>query len=279
MKSDDGIRIHCADAFEYLRGLPNDAADLVVTSPPYEAQRKYGDKATRLTGEEWVEWATRVYLECLRVTDGVVAWVVAGRTSGYQWSATPALLMARLHACGAVLRNPLLYQRATTPGTGGPDWFASRYEWIVCATRRRGRLKWSDNVALGHPPKFPPGGALSHWTANGERVKRRAYKPPERANPGNIIECRGGGGHMGSAIAHLGQASFPEKIPEWFIRSCCPPGGTVLDPFCGTGTTVAVAVRLGRDAIGVDIEPSEVAKAKIRVDVERRKLRKAKANA
>ncbi|MCL4437177.1 MAG: hypothetical protein M1503_04515 [Thaumarchaeota archaeon] len=45
----------------------------------------------------------------------------------------------------------------------------------------------------------------------------------------------------------------PEGILDRIIRSSCPPNGMVLDPFCGCGTTVAVAQRLGRTWVGIDI--------------------------
>ena len=47
-------------------------------------------------------------------------------------------------------------------------------------------------------------------------------------------------------------AVFPEALVELPIRATCPRGGTVLDPFVGSGTTAVVAVRLGRKAIGID---------------------------
>lgn len=48
-------------------------------------------------------------------------------------------------------------------------------------------------------------------------------------------------------------AAFPEEICEIPILTSCPPGGTILDPFCGTGTVLRVAERLGRQSIGVEI--------------------------
>lgn len=50
-------------------------------------------------------------------------------------------------------------------------------------------------------------------------------------------------------------AAFPEALADWFIRLFSPPGGVILDPFLGSGTTAAVAVRLGRVYLGVEKEP------------------------
>src|SRR2546430_2442702 len=47
-------------------------------------------------------------------------------------------------------------------------------------------------------------------------------------------------------------AVFPEALVELPIRATSPRGGTVLDPFVGSGTTAVVALRLGRKAIGID---------------------------
>ncbi len=63
---------------------------------------------------------------------------------------------------------------------------------------------------------------------------------------------------MGHALAHENEAPFPEKLADFFIRSFCPPGGFVLDPFSGSGTTVAAALKAGRHGIGMDIRASQV---------------------
>ena len=48
---------------------------------------------------------------------------------------------------------------------------------------------------------------------------------------------------------------FPEKLVEPCILAGCPEGGTVLDPFMGSGTTGVVAKRHGRNFIGIEINP------------------------
>lgn len=268
MKTLQGHTVLLGDCEDILCDMKKGSVDLVFCSPPYEDQRTYGIDFN-LQGEQWVRWAADRFEECYRVSRGLTAWVVQGSTKNYEWSASPAMLMVELKKRGVRLRNPPIYKRYGIPGSGGPDWLRSGYEWVVCASH--GRLPWSDNTAMGHPPKCPPGGSLTNRRKDGGRVVQKGYTQPARANPGNVIDCGAtGGGNIGSKLAHENEAPFPEKLAEFFIRSFCRPGGIVLDPFCGSGTTAAVAHRLGRRSISIDIRESQV-------DLTRRRLEEASA--
>ena len=59
----------------------------------------------------------------------------------------------------------------------------------------------------------------------------------------------------------------PVALLEMLVGSCCPPGGVVLDPCCGSGTTLVAAARLGRRWIGIDANPEAIAIARSRVEV------------
>ena len=61
-------------------------------------------------------------------------------------------------------------------------------------------------------------------------------------------------------------AMFPEKLIEPCVLAGCRVGGIVLDPFFGSGTTGAVAKRLGRKYIGIDLNPRFCELAKERID-------------
>lgn len=60
-------------------------------------------------------------------------------------------------------------------------------------------------------------------------------------------------------------ATFPPEVPETCIKAGCRPGGVVLDPFFGAGTTGLVADRLQRDCIGIELNPAyaEIARQRI----------------
>lgn len=318
-------RVINADCLDWMREQPDNSVDLVFGSPPYEAARTYGI-GFKLRGQEWVDWMVERIVEMVRICKGLVAMVVEGQTRKFRWSAAPALLMADLHRAGVCLRKPPAFHRVGIPGSGGPDWLRNDYEFIVCASK--GKLPYSDNTAMGHPPKWRAGGMPSHrladgtrvndpWLkrgrgnnlsgrkANGEKLKgngrtpfgsrpseacgREGYKKtyfngnghpgrrritkqkdgmhggqentfyqePILANPGNVIKCIVGGGVMGSKLAAENEAPFPERLAEFFVRSFCPPGGIVLDPFTGSGTTARVAQRHGRQYIALDVRQSQ----------------------
>lgn len=57
----------------------------------------------------------------------------------------------------------------------------------------------------------------------------------------------------------------PLALLDVLVRACCPPGGTVLDPCCGSGTTLVAALRAGRCAIGLDTNPDALRVARGRL--------------
>jgi len=60
-------------------------------------------------------------------------------------------------------------------------------------------------------------------------------------------------------------ATFPEALPERCIKAGSRVGDLVLDPFCGSGTTGAVALRLGRSFVGIELNPAYAELARVRI--------------
>lgn len=58
----------------------------------------------------------------------------------------------------------------------------------------------------------------------------------------------------------------PLELMRWLVRLACPPGGLVLDPFCGSGTTGAAAAIEGRRFCGIELDPAYVRVAAARVE-------------
>ena len=60
-------------------------------------------------------------------------------------------------------------------------------------------------------------------------------------------------------------ATYPEALIAPMIKAGCPEGGIVLDPFIGSGTTAVVAKKLGRQYIGIELNPEYIALAQKRI--------------
>lgn len=266
---------------------------LTLGSPPYMDARTYGIGVQRKC-LEWVEWMLGVTREAVRVTDGLVLWVVAGVTRKKCYWPGPEMLLAEWWKRGGQCWRPAYWHRVGVPGSGGKQWLRADVEYVL-AFKGAGDLSWSDNTACGHPPKWGPGGEMSHRLSNGARVNQwgyigsgnrrangsrrtsikrmrqpngsretQAYTPPVLANPGNLIKTNVGGGLLGHKLAHENEAPYPEALVEFFVKSFCPPNGRVLDPFSGSGTTIDVADRLGRKGVGCDLRMSQCVLAKRR---------------
>lgn len=261
--------------------LPDQSVDLVLGSPPYCDARTYGIGAQR-DAREWVDWMLLVTEEALRVSKGLVLWVCAGvtRERNY-WPACEGLLWEGWKR-GWLCECPCYWHRDGIPGSGGDQWFKKNIEYVL-AFKATARLHWSDNLACGHKPIHGPGGKMSNRQASGERIRafsvqtrrnangsRDSSNPrrpmPEMSNPGNLISTGNGGGNIGHPIAHENEAPFPEALAEFFLKSFVPPNGIVLDPFSGSGTTVSVSERLGRNGIGFDLRMSQCKLGKQRLE-------------
>jgi hypothetical protein len=330
-------RCDCADNLAWLAALPTGYAALTFCSPPYESQRTYGI-GYKLRGQPWVDWMIPRVVEMCRVTDGLVCVNMAGPVRGHSYQPVVEWLVAdltRRHGlvCGP---SPYVYYRSGIPGSGSKHYHRRDWEPVYCFARSECLpLKWSDNTAMGHPPKWAPGGEMSNRRSDGQMVNqwgmtvrpdgsltstdpgrdieggeqvRRSVKPSHRvltcgrsrrangvknragepsaeernplpalANPGNVfqdrytaeqvaallgepndvIRCTVGGNHMGDPAAHGSEAPFSERLVEFFVRSYAPPESVVLDPFCGSGTTVSVSFQWGRLGHGCDVRQSQ----------------------
>jgi hypothetical protein len=238
-----------------------------------------------------------VTAEALRVSRGLVLWVCAGVTRDRNyWPACEGLKWEGWKR-GFLCECPAFWHRSGVAGSGGDQWLRKDVEYVLAFksvaalpwsdnTACGSEPKWqpggpmSNRRVNGERVKAEGRKTLvaegvgrnikTRETKTGE-VRVFNYIPPDIVNPGNYLEAEDdsaellssvvhvpvGGGKLGNPIAHENEAPFPEALAEFFVKSFCPPGGTVLDPFSGSGTTAAVADRLGRHGLGFDLRASQ----------------------
>lgn len=269
------------DAFDLIPTLEPNSIDLVITSPPYWGHRTYEqrydwkafmtwasetsavpsyDEYRRRGGvlglEPLPEWYVAHLVEivdglrtCLK-PDGNL-WINLGDTYFARWS---SVRQRGRQGLGDQER-----QRRRTPMGGYrqekqllmiPSRFAIAMQerrWIL-----RNDLIWykpnvpprpeADRLRLAHEHFF-------HFVKRPKQGRAKYYYDLSAVEPGasDVVTYYVRSGQNGHT------ATFPPQLIRPRILSSCRPGGTVLDPFCGTGRALAVALDTGRSALGFEI--------------------------
>lgn len=241
------------DCLQLLRSMPDASVDLIVGSPPYPG--KWQRYQLQSCGQ-WSAWFSQVLVQACRVTRERAFFVVNGavKNGEYDCEVENAVSIAKMEGCR--FDRPLIWHKNSPPSR--KDYFGNDWEFIVSVMCQSGTPTFFDWQAIATPPKFKSGGRFRQRTANGERRLGSEYPQNKLTRPRDVIRATVGGGHLGSKLAHENEAPFPEKLIEPLILSCSRPGDVVLDPFSGSGTTAAVAERLGRRWIGFDVRRSQV---------------------
>jgi hypothetical protein len=122
--------------------------------------------------QAWVDWMLTVTDEAVRVSRGLVVWICAGVTRDWCYQPGPEGLLYHWWKKGGRCWRPAYWHRVGIPGSGGKQWLRADVEYALCFTKCKGAIPWADNTANGHPPKWAPGGEMSHRISDGGRVNQ-----------------------------------------------------------------------------------------------------------
>jgi DNA modification methylase len=280
------------DAYDLFSLIPPDSIDLIITSPPYWGHRDYDlDHNWRLFnniqtvrkigpksyGYQWYrseggvlglepypEWyiahLTEIFgraLRCLKSSGSM--WVNVGDTYFARWS---SIRNGGRQGLGDKRRS-----RRKTPMGG----FRAEKQLLLIPARfaiAMQESKWVlRNDLIWHKPNAIPLRESDRLNLSHEHffhfVKKPSIGRAKYYYDAKMIENRQS--DVVSVLVEPGEnghtATFPKKLIKPRIISSSPPGGVILDPFCGTGRTLEVAIDCGRRAIGFDLQPKFVAVA------------------
>lgn len=281
--------VEAGDSYDLLPKLGANSVDLILTSPPYWGHRTYDQehdwdllKRWRETGAEptapppydWYrsnggalgleplpDWYVSHLAEifelarnCLKDTGSI--WVNLGDTYFARWS---SIRDKGRQGLGDQRRN-----RRRTPMGGyrqEKQLLLIPARFAIAMQERRWILR---NDLIWHKPNVPPRPEKDRLRLSHEHffhfVKRpkvgraRYYYDIAQAEPraNDVISVLASPGQDGHS------ATFPQKLIAPRILSSSPPGGVVLDPFCGSGRTLIVAIENARRAIGFDVSDTFV---------------------
>jgi site-specific DNA-methyltransferase (adenine-specific)/site-specific DNA-methyltransferase (cytosine-N4-specific) len=250
-----------ANCLKWMGKQPDDCVDLVFGSPPYaEKGERYGGDSKTWPTDKWTNWMLKITAEAVRLSKGYVVLVVNGAVRDGRYLPGCEGLIYKAHRQGIVCERPCIWHKNAPPNRR--DWFGNDWEYVL-AFKPEGVKPYFDWESVAQPPKYTAGGQFRQRDANGKRRRGSDYPQNKLARPRDVVRVTVGGGHMGygkddDKLASEGEAPFPVQLAEYFVKSCCPVGGTVLDPFIGAGTSAVVAQKHDRRCIGIDVRTSQI---------------------
>ena len=237
------IDLRQGDCIAVMKEIPDNSIDLTVTSPPYDNLRSYkGNNAL---------WGERVWKAAIqdlyRVTKqgGVVVWVVADATVKGSETGTSFKQALWAKECGFNLET-MIWEKTGSGCLGSNSFYGQNFEYnfiFVKGKPEHGTLI-SDRKNVVKAGKVVVNGGIDKDGNSKNRIIER--KPFGKRTNIWRFDTQKKSKHP---------APFPEKLAHDHIISWSNEGDTVLDPFMGSGTTGKMAKQLGRNFIGIELDP------------------------
>lgn len=280
------------DAYDLMGGLKAECIDLILTSPPYWGLRTYGQDHNPDVLREWLaeepdavhsppyewyrqhggtlgmepvpEWFVDHLVEIFQLgaralKPGGSLWVNIGDTYFARWSSI------RHSGRQGIGDNPR--ERRRTPMGG----YRQEKQLLMIPARfaiAMQSARWIlRNDLIWHKPNVPPRPERDRLRLAHEHFFHFVKRPKEgRATYWyDLSAVEEGARDVVTVNVRAGSddhsATFPESLITPRILSSCPPGGTVLDPFSGTGRALTVALDHGRNALGFEVAEGYVGAA------------------
>ena len=276
--------LYCGDAAQVLQSIPRRSVQMCVTSPPYYGLRDYekdGQIGRESSPEAYIANLVKVFDEVYRVLmDDGTLWLNIGDTYAKKAQGSvkrkdligiPWMLAFALRGRGWYLRSDIIWRKTNAMPDGAKDRPSRCYEHLFLFAKSP--RYYFDYHALEQPIAEETKARYQRNRSERSKYFASSYGQGLEKHLGQVTEerrqvCRGKDvWDIGTNAYRMGEhfAMFPEKLVEPCILAGSREGDTVLDPFFGSGTTGAVAKRLQREYIGIDLNPCYLAKAKLRI--------------
>lgn len=242
-------RFHVCDARQLPRLLgTSQIIDTTITSPPYWAQKDYGNPRQIGHGQSYNE-----YLDAL--TSVFTAVFDRTRPSGTLWIVSDTIkdagnlrllpfdIAERMKGIGWILQDIIIWYKDRTLPWSHQGKLRNIFEYIAFFSRGKRFKYYVNRVREIHDIK-------DYWVRYPERYCPQG-KTPSRAWHFSIPR-QGSWGRTHNHIKHV--CPLPPQLTERIVNLVTDPGDVILDPFAGSGTVLATASAMGRHYVGIDID-------------------------
>lgn len=237
LADDEAIAV-CGDCMDVLSSLKSQSVDLIFADPPYNIGKDFGNNRDQWnTVDEYVNWCKRWIDECMRVLkdDGTMYFMTATQHMPY----LDIFASQKYHVLSRIV------WAYDSSGVQSKRMFGSLYEPIlmICKSCKSTYVFNADDILI------------EAKTGSVRKLIDYRKDPPQpyssKKVPGNVWNFSRVRFKMDEYENHPTQK--PEALLERVIRASSNQGDVVLDPFAGSFTTCAVARKLGRKSIGIDL--------------------------
>lgn len=277
------------DCLVELARIPDESVDAIVTSPPYYGLRDYGHEGQggqEETPDAYVEWLCSVFDELARILKPTgTAWLNIGdsyandakwgratggksaqdlhgstgigrakRRTGIPMKSLmgiPWRVALALQARGWIIRSDVIWEKPNAMPESVKDRPTKSYEHLFMLTRSA--RYFYNHDALREPAikgasgsRFDTGKTATHQLARSSKADRLEDGKRSLRDVWRIATRPYKGAHF---------ATFPIELARRCVVASTPPGGCVVDPFAGSGTTLESAYLEGFESIGIELTP------------------------
>ncbi len=257
---------------ESMDEVSDQSIDLIVTSPPYWKKRNYGvdgQIGLETSPNDYLNNLLKVFDECKRVLkdDGSMFIVIGDTFNSYgSLQNIPQRLSIELTDRGWLSRNWLVWHKTNPKPESVKTRWNTSCEFVLFFTKSQNYYFDIDSIRVPYKNKSKFSGSPRHHNLKHSfQIHQETMVHPLGKLPHDFLDdiIETSVSQESGDLKH--GATFPEKLIEPLIKVGSMVGDTVLDPFCGTGTTGKVSLSNGRKSIGYEINPrfNEIIKQKM----------------
>lgn len=239
---DEDHQVWHGDAMEILEKVTDGTCGLVFADPPYNIGKRFNGSRDKWPSDEaYVEWCTTWLDQCIQKLTPTGSLYLMASTQSMPF--LDILLRRRLSVLSRIAWH------YDSSGVQARSYFGSLWEPILhCVKDPKNYVFNADDIKVA-----------ARTGSERKLIDYRKSVPTVYSSekvPGNAWYFSRVRYRMAEYEEHPSQK--PEALLERIIRASSRPGDVVLDPFSGTFTTSAVAQRLGRRSIGIELDESYV---------------------